>query len=286
MRMIRSLTLLALALLSTEAWGQSGNVTPHIGYLYPAGGKQGTIVNVMAGGQYMRLARQVYVTGEGVHAEVVDYAKQLRLKGEERIEVQRQLSERWAELTGREGPLMRRRPPRGKPAEEGPVQEDAGPVELPHHPLLNNLDSLSLLELQHVMRELFTSKEKMQRNRQLAEMVVIEVTIDPDAPPGDRELRIETRMGLTNPLCFQVGTLPELQELEPNDGEPPPESHEDGACRLARAVQWTDQARGHRSFSLPGAKGAATRDGGVSAAAHPLPGGRRPWVVSAYARLV
>ncbi|GAH88430.1 unnamed protein product, partial [marine sediment metagenome] len=60
---------------------------------------------------------------------------------------------------------------------------------------------------------------KRQRNAQLAEMVLIEVTIDPGASPGDRELRLGTPLGLTNPMCFQVGTLPEIGEQEPNDPE-------------------------------------------------------------------
>ena len=48
-------------------------------------------------------------------------------------------------------------------------------------------------------------------------MVLIEITIDPGAKPGDRELRIETAMGLTNPMVFQVGLVPEKGEIEPND---------------------------------------------------------------------
>ena len=56
-----------------------------------------------------------------------------------------------------------------------------------------------------------------QINRQIDESVVIEITIDPDAKPGSRELRIATKTGLTNPMVFQVGTVPEVRELEPNN---------------------------------------------------------------------
>ena len=38
-----------------------------------------------------------------------------------------------------------------------------------------------------------------------------------DAAPGDRELRLVTPLGLTNPMVFEVGRLPELVEFEPND---------------------------------------------------------------------
>jgi len=47
--------------------------------------------------------------------------------------------------------------------------------------------------------------------------VLIEITIDPDAQPGSRELRLATRTGLTNPMVFHVGMLPEVRELEPNN---------------------------------------------------------------------
>ncbi len=47
--------------------------------------------------------------------------------------------------------------------------------------------------------------------------MLLQVTLDPGAAPGDRELRLATPLGLTNPLCFQVGTLPEAREQEPND---------------------------------------------------------------------
>jgi len=65
----------------------------------------------------------------------------------------------------------------------------------------------------------FKTRQKQQFNRQLAELVQIELTIDPDATPGERELRLRTPQGLTNPLRFQVGLLPEVCEQEPNDPE-------------------------------------------------------------------
>jgi hypothetical protein len=52
---------------------------------------------------------------------------------------------------------------------------------------------------------------------------LIEVTVDTDAAPGNRELRIRTGTGLTNPMVFQVGLVPEVRELEPNDRQAYPE---------------------------------------------------------------
>jgi len=96
-------------------------------------------------------------------------------------------------------------------------------VKLPDHPLLFDLDDKSLRELAHISSVLFFPRAKQQLNRQLAEMVLIEVAIDPDAAPGDRELRLRTATGLTNPVVFQVGLLPEIRELEPNNQKAYPE---------------------------------------------------------------
>ena len=44
----------------------------------------------------------------------------------------------------------------------------------------------------------------------LAGLVFIEVSIAPDAEPGERELRVRTTTGVSNPMVFHVGQLPEL----------------------------------------------------------------------------
>ena len=44
----------------------------------------------------------------------------------------------------------------------------------------------------------------------LAGLVFIEVTVAPDAEPGERELRIRTPTGVSNPMVFHVGQLPEV----------------------------------------------------------------------------
>ncbi len=48
----------------------------------------------------------------------------------------------------------------------------------------------------------------------IAETVTVRVSIAANAAPGPRELRLETPAGLSNPLVFYVGQLPELREQE------------------------------------------------------------------------
>jgi len=45
---------------------------PHIGYVYPAGGRQGAVFQVAVGGQYLNNATNAYISGPGVQAAVVD----------------------------------------------------------------------------------------------------------------------------------------------------------------------------------------------------------------------
>ena len=217
MTLSRSVLLVAMTVFAANAWGQSNKREPHIGYLYPAGAQQGTTVQILAGGQSLNGASNVYVSGEGVHASVIQYAKPLNNK--ELQELRRQVAQ-W--VKNRQQTSFRKSlglpPNENGNAAQGPDKPDGAATEavaLPDHPLLRNLRNMSLRELQHWSAQF--AKARMQPNPQIAEMVVIEVAIDAVAPPGDRELRLGAAAGLTNPLRFEVGSLPEVSEQEPND---------------------------------------------------------------------
>jgi len=226
MASIRRMMFVVLTLWVTAAWGQSNTREPHIGYLYPGGGQQGTVIQISAGGQYLNGATDVYISGRGVHGSVVKYIKPLRnIQRQQRQLIQTKLKEvrdmRLGELPG-----SRSRSSKGRSAKKivdrpAPAEKEkdakAEEVKMPDHPLLYDLEDKSLRELAHISSVLFFPRNKLQMNRQLAETVLIEITIDPDAQPGSRELRLATRTGLTNPMVFQVGLLPEVRELEPNN---------------------------------------------------------------------
>jgi len=219
------LTLAALALTAPAAHGQSGQPTPHIGYVCPAGGRQGSVVEVTVGGQFLRGVTAAYVSGEGVRASVVRHYPPVRnLSREQRQELRRRLEElrdkRLAELGIQARPYIPGPPlPRARRRGADGQSEDAEPVKLPDHPLLRDLESMNLRQLLNVAREFldYRTTSKRQLNAQIAEMVLLEVTIDRGALPGDRELRLATPLGLTNPVVFQVGTLPEVLGQEPDE---------------------------------------------------------------------
>ncbi|MBI4978518.1 MAG: PPC domain-containing protein [Spirochaetes bacterium] len=68
-----------------------------------------------------------------------------------------------------------------------------------------------------MMRYMSVIKRKKQPNAQLTDIVRVDITVSPDAPPGRREIRLATPRGVSEPLVFFVGQLPEFQEREPND---------------------------------------------------------------------
>jgi hypothetical protein len=56
---------------------------------------------------------------------------------------------------------------------------------------------------------------KQQLNNQIGESVRVKITVAEAATPGIRHLRVQTPSGLSNPMRFVIGQLPEVREAEP-----------------------------------------------------------------------
>ena len=186
-----------LASLACLVVARAQGPAPHIGYVYPAGGQRGTTLTVAVGGQYLRGTEAVHISGQGATAAVVQYAwpmddNDLRYA---RHAIRNLVKRRWS------------------PAAVG---ESARPGEdterVPDHPWLYDLDDKSPAQIARLKATLFD--EKKQPNAQIGEQVELHVTIAADAAPGDRELRLVTPAGLSNPVRFRVGVLPELCEQD------------------------------------------------------------------------
>ncbi len=67
----------ALILLALGAVAFAQQNEPHTGYVYPAGGRQGTVVDVKIGGRFLENVSAVFVSGAGVRGEVVGYDRPL-----------------------------------------------------------------------------------------------------------------------------------------------------------------------------------------------------------------
>jgi hypothetical protein len=158
----------AVLLLSAPAL-QAQVAPPHIGYVYPAGGQQGTTLEVKLGGQYFNEAAEVEVSGAGVTARVLRVTRPLKQ----------------AEITALTTQL--------KSLEEKATKTDDEKKEI------------------EKIREQLTGSA-VPATPVLAENVFVEVTIAKTATPGPRELRLHAKTGMSNPIVFDVGQLPEVRQ--------------------------------------------------------------------------
>ncbi|MEN6308736.1 MAG: hypothetical protein ABFD91_13395 [Anaerohalosphaeraceae bacterium] len=214
MKMIKQIALAVLVIGVGCVWAETAPKVPNIGYLYPAGTQQGTTIQITVGGRNLRGVKEVYVSGEGVKASVVTYQGRLKsLNQQQRDELNsrlRQLRQRYSS-SGQQRRVAPPAPKNTAPNDPNAVAVPAVPVKLPDHPMLRNLDKLCAEGLQKVV-ETFIRPNLNQISPQIAETVVIEITADADAASGDREIRLGTSNGLTNPMRFEIGTLPEIRE--------------------------------------------------------------------------
>ena len=174
---------------------------PHIGYAYPAGGEKGTSFRVVIGGQYLLGSTNVFVSGKGVKAKVVRHT--VKYDPKRYRQFWRNRKNATAAMKDKEG-LDREKPQR---------QFDQATRQIEKAELPDGVDPFDEKAIIKYYR--FNTKE--QFNPQIADRLHIDVTIDRNAPPGVRELRVYTPGGLSNPIYFEVGTLSETMEEEPND---------------------------------------------------------------------
>jgi hypothetical protein len=174
---------------------------PRIGYVYPAGGRQGTTFQVAIGGQYLDGVANVYVSGGGVQAAVLEHNKPLTQKEFTLLrEKLKELQQKRLAATGK--------------SNKGGEQEGAQDSTTPQW---TAEDEQMLAEI----KKKLANPPNRQANPVIAETVTIEVTMAPDTEPGERELRLGTPSGLSNPLVFCVGQLAEFSEKEPKSSTTP-----------------------------------------------------------------
>jgi hypothetical protein len=77
-------------------------------------------------------------------------------------------------------------------------------------------DGIEAANKQQALRS-YRRETREQFNPQIAERLTLRISIDPNAEPSERELRVDTADGLSNPFFFEVGVLTETNEIEPND---------------------------------------------------------------------
>ena len=169
--------ILLPAFAAGALWAQ-----PHVGYVYPAGGQQGTTVEVRLGGQLLNGASKAYISGPGIEIQSIEYyrppnGKEMQLMREEmqKLSEKRRASFRFVRVGDQNATF---------------TEADR-----------NRLEEL---------RDKLEDWQRRQFVPQLSEKVFLKLVISKDAPIGPRELRVEANQGLTNPMIFCVGELPEV----------------------------------------------------------------------------
>ena len=165
---------------------------PRLGYVYPAGGKQGTTFQITLGGQFLGSWKgdyridvsQVHFSGTGITAEVV---KDVKPMTEEQSNKLREKAQN----------LMK-----GKP--DAAARKEIAQIKR----------TVTRFQSERLVKQIYPA---------IGDTVTVRVTIAADAEPGQREIRVESPQGISNPIRFVVGRLPEFQKPEPEIG---PEPHD------------------------------------------------------------
>lgn len=178
-RLTQKVEWLAIVALITwlAASSSQAQVRPYIGFAYPAGGQQGANFQIRLGGQGLDGVNSAFVSGTGVTAKVIAYNRRFS-NGDIQL-LREQLRELKRETTSEEISSV--------PENDEDISE-----------LISRIEK--------------RIREYVPRpaNAAIAALTMVEITIAPDAEPGEREIRLATLRGLSDPLPFHVGQVPEF----------------------------------------------------------------------------
>jgi len=187
--------LTLLPLLVAAPWLQAQPQPPRIGYACPAGGQQGTVVQVVVGGQYLMNATIAYFSGAGLQAAFVGYARPLTQK----------------EFNDLRDKLRMLQEQRAAAFRDGRQRGGQTSAQAATNVVWTPADDKVVAEIR---QRLFLYAPRRNQNPGIAETVTLRVTVATNAEPGEREIRLATPTGLSNPLRFWVGQLPEFTKRE------------------------------------------------------------------------
>jgi hypothetical protein len=192
-----SLALLLLLALSPVVLAQP---RPYIGFVYPAGGQQGTTLRIRLGGQNLDDVSGVLVTGRGVSAKLAENYR--RLNNQEMQLVNEQLR-------------VLRREVMSESARAEAMMAD-GPTMMSENSTNTLVTTNAVITKDDAARALIDRIEKRTAEyvpnpacAAIASLVLVDITIASDAQPAEREVRLVTLRGLSNPLPFHVGQFAE-----------------------------------------------------------------------------
>jgi len=196
--------LLAQVLLLAIAPSALAQPRPYIGFVYPAGGQQGQTFQIRLGGQAVEGMNSVLISGSGVTARIVENYRRLNNQEMQLLNEQASILKRTTLSTSNRALLMEMES-QNMMSDSSSKPPGAAAASSPMAPRKEDV------------RELLGKIEKRTSEyvqtpacAAIASLALVEVTIAPDAEPGEREIRLVTLRGVSNPLPFHVGQVPEV----------------------------------------------------------------------------
>ncbi len=240
---MKKIILLFCFIISFASFAQVKNENPHISYVYPAGAKQGETINVIVAGQYLRMVKKVDFLYDDIEFEFITKTQNNpKINADKRKTIANKVKLIWQKGLSNYSDkdkkalkqieeylfkgLLKKKEYKKMLTEkylcsncnsEGCLGCGMTKKNTPQTPLLFELDEKSPRELIHIKSMLTDFQKKMQPNRQLNEIMIFKVKVAKDAKLGNREFRIHTKNGLTNPIIFRIGKFDEVNEMEPNN---------------------------------------------------------------------
>jgi hypothetical protein len=198
-RAMEQLFLLGVACCLAAALTAQAQVRPYIGYAYPAGSQQGTTVQIRLGGQGLDDVNEVLMSGAGITGRVVEYYR--RLNNQEMQLLNEQLKELKRATTAVATSMMQMMVAEPSMMGSGMATDKASGVA--------GKDEVTLKLIAKIERR---TREFVQTPAcaSISSLAFVELVVAADAPPGMRELRLATPRGVSNPLVFHVGQVPEV----------------------------------------------------------------------------
>ena len=155
--------ILLLALLSVSVVRAQQN-TPHIAYVYPAGGRQGMTFQIAVGGQFLGAVSNVYISGAGIRTAVIEYNRPMNPKEFNDLRDQlKKLQDKWQAT--RKSPST-----------------------------TNVWTAADAQMLAETRNKILKNPPNRQANPAMAETVTVKITIASDAEPGEHEIRLKRQM--------------------------------------------------------------------------------------------
>jgi hypothetical protein len=223
--------LLAFALFALLGAKVLAQPSPHLAYVFPAGGKSGSTFQVAIGGQALAAVSNAFFTGDGITATVVGHNRPMQQK-------------EFNDLRDRFQALQQKFQANRRGNATG----------------TNVWTEADATEREQIREKILRNPPNRTANPAMIDTVTLQVSVAADAAPGECEVRLATPNALSNPMKFCVGSLPEISRAAAKPANPDLEKFME---RLGRAPVPSGTPKNEAQVKLPVTINGQIMPGGV-----------------------